>query len=114
MHTSIHSGGTGNIRHSPRNGFNGFLRALPGDEFLLPPSPHGLHGIPHPGWAECASARLDTNNGCQDHTPSPSATLSLVSRALLDRSRLTRPAISCAHDIVASTASRPTFRDDRP
>src|SRR6266700_5055546 len=42
MRTSIHSGGTGNIRHSPRNGFNGFLRALPGDEFLLPPSPRGL------------------------------------------------------------------------
>jgi hypothetical protein len=35
MHTSIHSGGTGNIRHSPRNGFNSFLRALPGDEFLF-------------------------------------------------------------------------------
>jgi hypothetical protein len=35
MHTSIHSGGTGNIRHSPRNGFNGFLRALPGDDFLF-------------------------------------------------------------------------------
>jgi hypothetical protein len=25
-------------RHSPRNGFNGFLRALPGDRALLPPS----------------------------------------------------------------------------
>ena len=35
MRTSIHSGGTGYIRHSPRNGFNGFLRALPGDEFLF-------------------------------------------------------------------------------
>jgi len=28
----------GNTRHSPRNGFNGFLRALPGDRALLPPS----------------------------------------------------------------------------
>jgi hypothetical protein len=27
-----------NTRLSPRNGFNGFLRALPGDEFLLSPS----------------------------------------------------------------------------
>jgi hypothetical protein len=26
-----HHGHTGNTRHSPRNGFNGFLRALPGD-----------------------------------------------------------------------------------
>src|SRR6266700_2739723 len=24
MHTSIHSGGTGNIRHSPRNGFTAY------------------------------------------------------------------------------------------
>jgi hypothetical protein len=29
-------------RLSPRNGFNGFLRALLGDEFLLSPSPRGL------------------------------------------------------------------------
>ena len=34
-----HHGHTGNTRHSPRNGFNGFLRALPGDRALLPPSP---------------------------------------------------------------------------
>ena len=30
MHTSIHSGGTGIIRHSPRSGFNSLFRALPG------------------------------------------------------------------------------------
>ena len=29
------------------------IRDLPGDEFLLPPSPRGLHGISYPGWAEC-------------------------------------------------------------
>ena len=34
-----HHGHTGDTRHSPRNGFNGFLRALPGDRALLPPSP---------------------------------------------------------------------------
>jgi hypothetical protein len=34
-----HHGHTGNTRHSPRNGFNGLLRALPGDRALLPPSP---------------------------------------------------------------------------
>src|SRR6266702_2783291 len=50
------------------------IRDLPGDEFLLPPSPRGLHGISYPGWAACASARLDINNGCQDHTTSPYAT----------------------------------------
>ena len=34
-----HHGHAGNVRHSPRNGFNGFLRALPGDRAFLPPSP---------------------------------------------------------------------------
>jgi hypothetical protein len=34
-----HHGHAGNTRHSPRNGFNGFLRALPGDRAFLPPSP---------------------------------------------------------------------------
>jgi len=29
------------IRHSPRGGFNGVLRALPGDRAFLPPSPNG-------------------------------------------------------------------------
>jgi hypothetical protein len=37
-----HHGHTGNTRHSPRNGFNGFLRALPGDRAFLSPSPHGF------------------------------------------------------------------------
>jgi hypothetical protein len=32
-----------------RNGFNGFLRALPGDRALLPPSPCGLQGFVQPG-----------------------------------------------------------------
>jgi len=35
----VTAGGAGNTRHSPRNGFNGFLRALPGDRAFLPPSP---------------------------------------------------------------------------
>src|SRR6202051_2755689 len=33
-----HHGHAGITRHSPRNGFNGFLRALPGDRACLPPS----------------------------------------------------------------------------
>jgi hypothetical protein len=53
-------------QHSPRNGFNGFLRALPGDRALLPPS-----------LAEC-SANLTPASGCQDHTPSPSASVPFV------------------------------------
>jgi hypothetical protein len=37
-HKCSHHGHTGFTRHSPRNGFNGFLRALPGDRACLPPS----------------------------------------------------------------------------
>jgi hypothetical protein len=47
-----HHGHTGNTRHSPRNGFNGFLRALPGDRACLPPSP-----------ADLSSAKLDASVG---------------------------------------------------
>src|SRR6202163_1225851 len=64
-----HHGHTGNTRHSPRNGFNGFLRALPGDRACLPPS-----------LADC-SANLTPASGRQDHTTSPSASASPVKRA---------------------------------
>src|SRR5260370_15953174 len=50
-----------NVRHSPRNGFNGFLRALPGDRAFLPPSPADV------------AANLTPASGRQDHTTSPSA-----------------------------------------
>jgi hypothetical protein len=75
----------GNTRHSPRNGFNGFLRALPGDRALLPPSP--LRSL--------LLKSLTPASGCQDHTTSPSALASPVSRA------------------AASIASRPDVRDVR-
>jgi len=91
MRTSIHSGGTGNIRHSLARMVLRVIRDLPSDEFLLPPSPRGLDDTSNPGWAECVSTQLDINNGCQDHTTSPSATLPLVSRAFLDRSRISSP-----------------------
>jgi hypothetical protein len=40
-HKYSHHGHTGITRHSPRDGFNGFLRALPGDRAFLPPSSRG-------------------------------------------------------------------------
>jgi hypothetical protein len=61
-----HHGHTGNTRHSPRNGFNGFLHALPGDRACLPPS-----------LADC-SANLTPASGRQDHTTSPSASAPFV------------------------------------
>jgi hypothetical protein len=72
---------TGNIRLSPRNGFNGLFRALPGDRALLPPS------------LTDNSANLTPASGCQDHTTSPSARVSFART------------LACA-DTVASTASR--------
>src|SRR6202047_1300050 len=51
-HERSHHGHTGFTRHSPRNGFNGFLRALPGDRACLPPSP-----------AEVAFRKLDASVG---------------------------------------------------
>src|SRR6202165_1161018 len=64
-----HHGHTGITRHSPRNGFNGFLRALPGDPAFLPPSPALL------------SANLTPASGRQDHTTSPSASALFVKSA---------------------------------
>ena len=74
---------TGNIRLSPRNGFNGLFRALPGDRALLPPSP--LRSL--------LLKNLTPASGCQDHTTSPSARVSFART------------LSCT-DTVASTASR--------
>src|ERR1700754_2591739 len=71
MHTSIHSGGTGYIRHSPRNGFNGFLRALSGDRAFL--SPSSLRSL--------LLKNLTPASRRQDHTTSPSASAPFVSRA---------------------------------
>src|ERR1700690_2282723 len=58
-------------RHSPRNGFNGFLRALPGDRAFLPPSP--LRSL--------LLKNLTPASGRQDHTTSPSAAAFRKSRS---------------------------------
>jgi hypothetical protein len=39
VHTVVTTGSPENTRHFLRNGFNGLCRALPGDEFVLSPSP---------------------------------------------------------------------------
>ena len=63
--TRVRTTGTAeSARPSLRDGFNSFLRALPGDRALLSPSS-----------ARCASivANLAPTLGRQNHTPSPSA-----------------------------------------
>src|SRR6266567_8305301 len=67
-HERSHHGHTGFTRHSPRNGFNGFLRALPGDQACLTPSPARL------------IADLTPASGRQNDTTSPSAAARFVKR----------------------------------
>src|SRR5580692_5551815 len=56
---------TGSILPSLRNGFNGFLRDLPGDRAFLSPS-------------STESADLTPASRRQDHTTSPSASMRVV------------------------------------
>ena len=59
-------------RLSLRDGFNGLWRALPGDEFLLPPSLTDWRSIEGPVGLDDLH-QLDTSHGCQNHTLLPSA-----------------------------------------
>src|ERR1700694_4569945 len=77
-HTSVvATGRTGTPGIPARNGFNGLLRALPGDRACLSPSPAEL--VSQPGRADVASANLTPASRRQDHTTSPSAATSFVS-----------------------------------
>jgi hypothetical protein len=69
-HERSHHRFTRTIRHSLRDGFNGFLRALLGDRALLPPS------LP-----QSSRENLTPASGRQDHTTSPSASARFVKRA---------------------------------
>jgi hypothetical protein len=101
-----HHRSTGFTRHSPRNGFNGFLRALPGVRIL------GCHR--HRRIKVCQSPvgltrlrQFSTSNGCQDHTTSPSASAPFVSTPEFAHGVDPALQIPCAPDAAASTASRP-------
>src|SRR3984957_14994008 len=83
-HKRSHHRFAGNTQPSLRDGFNKLPRALPGDQVLLTPSLDGQE-----------SARLTPTSRRQDHTTWPSASAPFVKGA------------------SASTASRPTYRDDR-
>src|SRR5438552_4381859 len=91
-HTSIVTTVTPEItRHSPRNGFNGFLRALPGDRACLSPS------------SALLLADLTPASRRQNHTTSPSAAARFVKRT------------ACVHRIpprVDDVAQRPSVGRD--
>ena len=92
---AVTTGSAESTRHSPRNGFNGFFRALPGDRAFLPPS------------RADRSARLAPASGCQDHTTSPSALASFVRTN--DRARRhQRPSHPASR--VVTIAIRPSYR----
>jgi hypothetical protein len=56
----------------PAQWFYGLCRALPGAEFLWPPSPTDWRSIEGPVGPDNLH-QLDTSHGCQDHTVLPSA-----------------------------------------
>src|SRR5437868_14290218 len=104
---------TGTTRHSPRNGFNGFLRALPGDRAFLSP-PHSEYGWSAPGRADFASTKLDA--GVEASGPHDFAVRSNIVR-LRARASLTGWTPPCDDD-CAPTLPRPphpvpNVRDDR-
>jgi hypothetical protein len=71
-HEHRHHRFAGFTRPSLRNGFNGFLRALPGDRACLPPS--SLRSL--------LLKNLMPASGHQDHTTSPSASAPFVKGAI--------------------------------
>src|SRR6266567_7351444 len=81
-HTSVvTTGSPDSARHSPRNGFNGFLRALLGDHAVLPPS-SCEYGFVQARLGRLASADLTPALERQNHTTSPSASASFVRHAV--------------------------------
>src|SRR6266481_846281 len=92
-----------------RNGFNGFLRALPGDRACLPPSPTDMF-LSKPGWADLNSANLTPASRRQDHTTSPYAATSLVRSLLIAHKSFNSP---CNH-VARKTLPRPPHPIPRP
>ena len=92
-HEHSHHGHTGITRHSPRNGFNGFLRALPGDRACLPPSP-----------AEVDFRELDASVGASG----PHDFAVRIRR----RSSIAPPASTASRPASVTIASRPSVGRD--
>ena len=80
-------------RHSPRNGFNGFLRALPGVRDVL---------VTVIGEMQSIVANLAPAKGRQNHTTSPSA-----SRAARQAAQ---PRPSHSNPTLVTVAKRPSIR----
>ena len=78
----------------PRAMVYGFLRALPGDRALLPPSPCGLKVLSSPVEPNEPPQDLTPASRRQDHTTSPSASSAVVLHAANRSRRAIRPALA--------------------
>src|SRR6266705_6197053 len=93
-----------------RNGFNGFLRALPGDRACLPPSSTDRFCLSPVGPTRLR--KLDASVGASG--PHDFAVRCNISRPLaVDRSQAVKPALQSrrAQNAPASTASHPNVRE---
>src|SRR6266478_3053858 len=95
-----------------RNGFNGFLRALPGDRALLPPSPCGLKVLSSPVEPNEPPQDLTPASRRQDHTTSPSASSAVVLHAANRSRRAIRPALASHAQHCRVHRIPPRVRDD--
>jgi hypothetical protein len=107
-----HTGTVGASRHSPHNGFTAYAALSPATNSSCHRR-RRINGFVEPGWVRKNLRRLDTSNGCQDHTVLPYASAPFVRRAGCSlTSPRTRPAIPFAPDAAASAASHPNVSDD--
>jgi len=107
-----HTGTDGAFRHSLRNGFTAYTVLSPATNS----SCHRRRRIEdsrRPGWAFQNLRRLDTSNGCQDHTVLPSAASPFVWRAAFAHGQA-RPAKTLARPALPRPPHpAPYVRDDR-
>src|SRR5579863_3030728 len=102
-HTSVVTTGSPDSPGVPcAIGFNGFLRALPGERAFLPPLP-----------VQCVSivASLASASRCQDHTTSPSAMTPLVRQ---HHPRPSHPAPNVRDDRETPLLIRRGTREEEP
>jgi hypothetical protein len=89
-----------------------FLRALPGDRALLPPSPCGLKVLSSPVEPNEPPQDLTPASRRQDHTTSPSASSAVVLHAANRSRRAIRPALASHAQHCCVHRTPPRVRDD--
>ncbi|SIO13207.1 hypothetical protein SAMN05443247_02237 [Bradyrhizobium erythrophlei] len=86
-----HTGSAEAPRHSLRNGFTAYNVLSPATNSFCHRHPR-IQGLRKTRSGPQNLRGLDTSNGCQNHTPSPSASAPFVSVSLGLLTELTRPA----------------------